>query len=184
LRALFSTPGQVRIRNRKYLQRDVSQNRPIFPARRHWRRLANALTRPVRDARIRGKTGNEFRENRFSRSDFVVFRRIEARSQAISRKFEEVIVSQDASEMAAAILARGRKKNYNREEWFALIKYAIVTTSPDQKLPPLSGRLGADTEEKALELIYGAIINARSASDDLSVPIIAAPIRHIFYARH
>jgi hypothetical protein len=55
---------------------------------------------------------------------------------------------------------------------------------PDQELPPLSGRLGADTEEKALEVIYGAIVSARSSNDGLAVQIIAAPIRHIFYARH
>jgi hypothetical protein len=93
-------------------------------------------------------------------------------------------VSQDASERAAGILAKVRHKTYNRDDWFAQIRYAIVTTNPDQKLPPLSGRLGADTEEKAFEVIYGAIVNARSAKDGLAVPIIAAPIRHIFYARH
>ena len=79
---------------------------------------------------------------------------------------------------------KARHKTYGRDDWFAQIKYAIVTTSPDQKLPPLSGRLGADTEEKALEVIYGAIVSARSANDGLAVQIIAAPIRHIFYARH
>ena len=93
-------------------------------------------------------------------------------------------MTQDASEKAAGMLAKVRHKTYSRDDWFAQIRYAIVTTSPDQKLPPLSGRLGADTEEKALEVIYGAIVNARSANDNLAVPQIAAPIRHIFYARH
>ena len=93
-------------------------------------------------------------------------------------------MTQDASEKAAGILAKVRQQTYSRDDWFAQIRYAIVTTSPDQKLPPLSGRLGADTEAKAFEVIYGAIVNARSANDGLAVPIIAAPIRHIFYARH
>ncbi len=93
-------------------------------------------------------------------------------------------MSQDASERAGAILAKARHKTYSRDDWFAQIRYAIITTNPDQKLPPLSGRLGADTEEKALEVIYGAIVNARSSNDGLAVQIIAAPIRHIFYARH
>ena len=93
-------------------------------------------------------------------------------------------MSQDASEKAAGMLAKVRHKSYSRDDWFAQIRYAIVTTSPEQKLPPLSGRLGADTEEKALEVIYGAIVRARSSNDGLAVQIIAAPIRHIFYARH
>lgn len=93
-------------------------------------------------------------------------------------------MTQDASEKAAGILAKVRHKTYSRDDWFAQIRYAIITTSPDQKLPPLSGRLGADTEAKALEVIYGAIVNARTANDDLAVPMIAHPIRHIFYARH
>ena len=91
---------------------------------------------------------------------------------------------QDSSEKAAEILARVRKQAYSRDDWFAQISYAIVATSPEQRLPPLSGRLGADTEDKAFELIYGAVVNARSASDDLAVPMIAGPIRHIFYAKH
>ena len=93
-------------------------------------------------------------------------------------------MTQDASERAAGILAKDRQKTYCRDDWFAQISYAIVTTSPDQKLPPLSGRLGADTEEKALEIIYGAIVTARSAGDNSAIPMIANPIRHIFYARH
>ena len=79
---------------------------------------------------------------------------------------------------------KARHKTYTRDDWFAQIRYAIITTNPDQKLPPLSGRLEADTEEKALEVIYGAIVRARSSNDGLAVQIIAAPIRHIFYARH
>jgi|HubBroStandDraft_6_1064221.scaffolds.fasta_scaffold253111_3 hypothetical protein len=93
-------------------------------------------------------------------------------------------MSQDASERAGAILAKGRHQTYSRDDWFAQIRYAIITTNPDQKLPPLSGRLGADTEEKALEIIQGAIVRARSSNDGLAVQVIAAPIRHIFYARH
>jgi hypothetical protein len=89
-------------------------------------------------------------------------------------------MSQDASERAGAILAKGRHQTYSRDDWFAQIRYAIITTNPDQKLPPLSGRLGA----KALEIIQGAIVSARSSNDGLAVQIIAAPIRHIFYARH
>jgi hypothetical protein len=57
-------------------------------------------------------------------------------------------VSQDESERAGAILAKARHKTYSRDDWFAQIRYAIITTNPDQNLPPLSGRLGADTEEK------------------------------------
>ena len=57
-------------------------------------------------------------------------------------------MTQDASEKAAGILAKVRQKTYSRDDWFAPIRYAIVTTSPEQKLPPLSGRLGADTEAK------------------------------------
>ena len=34
------------------------------------------------------------------------------------------------------------------------------------------------------EIIQGAIVSARSSNDGLAVQIIAAPIRHIFYARH
>jgi len=93
-------------------------------------------------------------------------------------------MSQDASERAGAILAKTRHKTYTRDDWFAQIRYAIITTNPDQKLPPLSGRLEADTKEKALEVIYGAIVRARSSNDGLAVQVIAAPIRHIFYARH
>lgn len=92
-------------------------------------------------------------------------------------------MTQDSAEQAAQTLARVRHEAYSKDDWFAAIVHAIVTTSPERKLPPLSGRLGADTQEKALEIIYGAIVNARSANDGNAVSIIADPIRHIFYAK-
>jgi hypothetical protein len=92
-------------------------------------------------------------------------------------------MTQDTAERAAEMLATSRKSKYSKEEWFAAIDHAIVITNPEQKMPPLSGRLGADTQDKALEIIYGAIVTARSANDFNAISIIANPIRHIYYAK-